>query len=228
MRILLVALMTLLPMLAQAQSFRVPGAPQPWYLSISAIYQDSLSAGGNGGTATNAPDTSSLNVSSELGFGLNFGYNFNEHFALGLDIEYIRPDYKATLAPEDPADDPIFIDHELTQWNWRIKGTWNLTEGPFVPYVDFGYGWTNVDSNVIDGPPITGCWWDPWWGYVCDNFYSTFSSTETSWGGAVGLRYDLSMEGFLRLSWNRWELESGGNSSDLTLESIRLEYGWTF
>jgi opacity protein-like surface antigen len=228
MRVLFIALITLLPMLAQAQSFRVPGTPQPWYLSISAIYQDSLSAGGEGGAATAVPDTSSLSVSSELGFGLNFGYNFNEHFALGLDIEYIRPDYKATLVPEDPLDDPVFIDHELTQWNWRLKGTWNLTEGPLVPYVDFGYGWTNVDSNVIDGPPITGCWWDPWWGYVCENFYSTFSSTETSWGGAVGLRYDLSMEGFLRLSWNRWELDSGGNSSDLTLESIRLEYGWTF
>ena len=102
------------------------------------------------------------------------------------------------------------------------------TEGPLVPYVDFGYGWTNVDSNVVEGDPIVGCWWDPWWGYVCQDFYRTFSSTETSWGGAVGLRYDLPMEGFLKLSWNRWELDSGGNSSDLTLESFRLEYGWTF
>ena len=99
---------------------------------------------------------------------------------------------------------------------------------PLVPYVDFGYGWTNVDSNVVEGDPIVGCWWDPWWGYVCQDFYRTFSSTETSWGGAVGLRYDLPMEGFLKLSWNRWELDSGGNSSDLTLESFRLEYGWTF
>ena len=46
MRILFIALMTLLPMLAQAQSFRAPGAPQPWYLSVSAIYQDGLSVGG--------------------------------------------------------------------------------------------------------------------------------------------------------------------------------------
>ncbi len=228
MRILVIAVMTLLPMLAQAQSFRAPGASQPWYLSVSAVYQDSLSAGGEGGSETNAPDSSSLRVSSELGLGVNFGYNFNEHFGLGLDIEYLRPDYKATLAPEDPNDSPVDIDHELTQWNFRLKGTWNFSEGPLVPFVDFGYGWTNVDSNVIDGPPITGCWWDPWWGYVCSNFYSTFSSTETSWGGAVGLRYDLPMEGFLRLSWNRWELDSGGNSDDLTLESIRLEYAWTF
>ena len=228
MRILLVVIISLLPLLAQAQSFRAPGAAQPWYLSVSAIYQDSLSAGGQGGPESPTPDASSLRVSSELGLGVNFGYNFSEHLALGLDIEYLRPDYKATLVPEDPNDSATVIDHRLTQWNWRLKGTWNLTEGPLVPYVDFGYGWTNVDSNVVDGPPITGCWWDPWWGWVCSDFYSTFSSTETSWGGAVGLRYDLPMEGFLRLSWNRWELESGGNSQDLTLESYRLEYGWTF
>ena len=228
MRVFFIALVTMLPLLAQAQSFRVPGGSEPWYLSIAAVYQDSLAVGGQGGSESAAPDSSSLRVSSELGFGLNFGYNFNKNFALGLDIEWLRPDYKATLAPEDPNGSPIVIDHRLTQWNWRLKGTWNFTEGPLVPYVDFGYGWTNVDSNVVEGEPIVGCWWDPWWGYVCQDFYRTFSSTETSWGGAVGLRYDLPMEGFLRLSWNRWELDSGGNSQDLTLESYRLEYGWTF
>lgn len=228
MRVIVIAVLALLPALASAQSFRVPGTSQPWYLSISAIYQDSLSVGGEGGPESTVPDTSSLSVSSELGLGVNFGYNFNKYLAVGLDIEYLRPDYKATLVPEDPNDSATVIDHRLTQWNWRLKGTWNLTEGPLAPYVDFGYGWTNVDSNVADGDPITGCWWDPWWGYICQDFYRTFSSTETSWGGAVGLRYDLPMEGFLKLSWNRWELESGGNSDDLTLESFRLEYGWTF
>ena len=228
MRVIIIAVLAFLPALTSAQSFRVPGTPQPWYLSISAIYQDSLSVGGEGGPETAVPDTSSLDVKSELGFGLNFGYNFNKYLAIGLDIEWLQPDYKATLVPEDPNDNPVLIDHELTQWNWRLKGTWNFTEGPFVPYVDLGYAWTNIDSNVADGPPLTGCWWDPWWGYVCSNFYQTISSTESGWGGAVGVRYDLPMEGFLRLSWNRWELESGGNSDDLTLESFRLEYGWTF
>ena len=228
MRKLFALLALVLPMVASAQSFRAPGASEPWYLSIAAIYQDGLTAGGKGGPESPTPDSSSLRVSSELGYGLNFGYNFNKNLALGLDIEYLRPDYKATLVPEDPNDSTVVIDHRLTQWNWRLKGTWNFTEGPLVPYVDFGYGWTNVDSNVVEGDPIVGCWWDPWWGYICSDFYNTFSTTETSWGGAVGLRYDLTGGGFLKFSWNRWELESGGNSSDLTLESIRLEYGWTF
>ncbi len=222
MRVLVIFLFALAPALSMAQS------AQSWDFSIGAIYQDSLSVGGEGGPETPTPDTSSLSVKSELGFTANFTYNFNEHFAVGLDIDYLKPDYTAILVSEDPADPDVQIDHSLTQWNGRLKGTFNFTEGPLVPYVDFGYGWTNIDSNVADGPPVTGCWWHPYWGYICESFYSTFSSTETSWGGAVGLRYNLRNESFLKFSWNRWELESGGNSDDLALESYRLEYGWSF
>lgn len=219
MRVLVIFLFALAPALSSAQS---------WDFSLAAIYQDSLSVGGEGGPETPTPDTSSLDVKSEVGFGGNITYNFNKHLALGLDIDYISPDYKLVLVSETPAEPDVFIDHKFSQWNYRLKGTWNFTEGPLVPYVDFGYGWTNIDSNVADGPPVTGCWWHPWWGYICESFYDTFSSTETSWGGAVGLRYNLRNQSFFKLSWNRWELDSGGNSDDLTLESYRLEYGWSF
>ena len=219
MRALAILLFALGPALASAQS---------WDFSLAAIYQDSLSVGGEGGPETPTPDSSSLDVDSELGWGGNITYNFNKHFALGLDIDYLSPDYELKLVSDTPTEPDVFIDHNFTQWNFRLKGTWNFTEGPLIPYVDFGYAWTDIDSNVADGPPVTGCWWHPWWGYICQNYWSTFSSTETSWGGAVGLRYNLRNQAFLKFSWNRWELDSGGNSSDLTLESLRLEYGWSF
>ena len=229
MRTLLVALLALLPALASAQSFGTSASAQrTWDFSLGLIYQDSLSAGGSGGSQTATPDTSSLKVDSEIGFGMNIGYNFTDHLALGLDIDYVNPDYSATVVPEDPNEDPVNINHELTQWNFRLKGTYSFTDGPLVPYVDLGYAWTNIDSNVADGPPITGCWWHPWWGYICQNYWNTFSSTESGWGGGVGLRYHMVGDSFLKLSWNRWELASGGNSDDFTLESFRLEYGWRF
>jgi len=219
MRALIILLFALGPALASAQS---------WDFSLAAIYQDSLSVGGEGGPQTPTPDTSSLNVKSELGWGGNVTYNFNSHLALGLDIDYLSPDYEAVIVSENPADPDVFIDHKFTQWNYRLKGTWNFTEGPLVPFVDLGYAWTNIDSNVADGPPVTGCWWHPWWGYICSNYYDTFSSTEEGWGGGVGLRYNLRNQAFLKLSYNRWELRSGGNTDDLTLEAARLEYGWSF
>ena len=152
MRVLAILILTLGPALASAQS---------WDFSLAAIYQDGLSVGGEGGPQSPTPDTSSLSVKSELGWGGNITYNFNKHLALGLDIDYISPDYTAVLVSEDPMDPAVVVDHRLTQWNYRLKGTWNFSEGPLVPFVDLGYAWTNVDSNVADGPPVTGCWWHP-------------------------------------------------------------------
>lgn len=219
MRTSIICLFILAPALSFAQS---------WDVSIAALYQDSLSVGGTGGSESATPDTSSFSMKSELGFGFNITYNFNPHLALGLDLDYLKPDYTAILVPEDVNEQPVQIDHNLTQFNTRIKGTYSFIDGPFTPYIDIGYGWTNVDSNVADGPPVTGCWWHPWWGYICNNYYSTFSTTESSWGGAVGLRYNIRGGSFLKLSWNRWEFDSGSNSEDLTLEAARLEYGWNF
>lgn len=227
MRIFIISLFILAPALSVAQSGS-SNRGQNWDFSIAVIYQDSLSVGGNGGSESPVPDTSTLDVDSDVGYGVNFTYNFNSKFALGVDLDFIKPNYTAVMVPENPLEQPIRIDHYMSQFNGRIKGTCNMIDGPFTPFVDFGYGWTNVDSNVADGPPSTGCYWHPWLGYVCNNYYSTFSTTETSWGGAVGLRYELRNSSYLKLSYNRWDLNSGGNTDNLALESARLEYGWTF
>ena len=155
MRILLIAFISLMPLLSSAQSW----SSSPWDFSVGLIYQDSLSVGGEGGPETATPDTSSLRVDSEIGLGFNVSYSFSEYLSVGLDVDWIEPDYELVLVSDAPGNPDVRVDHELTQWNWRLKGTWNFTEGPLVPFVDFGFGWTNVDSNVANGPPITGCWW---------------------------------------------------------------------
>jgi opacity protein-like surface antigen len=120
------------------------------------------------------------------------------------------------------------VSHRLSQFNGRIIGTFNMMDGPLVPYIDAGFGWTYVDSNVADGPPTTGCWWHPWWGYICSNFWNTYSSTETSYGVGLGLRYEIRGGSFIKGSYNYWKLNSGGASDDFDLGSFRVEYGWNF
>ena len=191
---------------------------QSWDFSLGAIYQNGNNSSGEGG--------SSLDVRNTWGLGFNFTYHFNDHFALGADLDFLRPGFNAVMVSENDPDDVIRIDHTASQFNGRFKATWNITKGPLVPYVEAGFGWTYIDSNVADGPPTTGCWWHPWWGYICSNFYSTFSSTETTYGGALGLRYELRGNSFLKLSYNHWELDAGTTSP--TIQSARLDYGWRF
>jgi opacity protein-like surface antigen len=104
---------------------------------------------------------------------------------------------------------------------------WNFTDGPFTPYVQAGIGWTNIDSNVADGPPTTGCWWDPWWGYVCRSSYSTYDDTNFSYGAGVGLRYEFGygQRTFVKASYN---IQIIDDRADPEYDIWRLEIGRIF
>ncbi len=217
MRKLAIAILVIaLPCISSAQGSRA----NSWDVSVSAIFQDSKSISGDGG--------SFLDVDSDIGIGINFAYNLNSKLSFGVDFEFLQPDYKATLVDGIGGLDDIVIDHEISQFNSRFKGTFNLMEGPFTPFLEAGLGWSYFDSNVQDGPPQTGCWWHPWYGYICENFYDTYDDTLFSYGVGVGLRYELNGGTFLKASYNYWELDGMDQAEDSALESARVEFGWSF
>lgn len=219
--IIIATLLLAAPALTMAQQFgRTPGRGQSWEFSVGGIYQSGDSSNSTGG--------SSLEVDSEIGLAFNVGYNFTNKLSLNADFDFLRPDFTAIIANENDPTDTRRIDHSMSQFNGRIKGTWNMLDGPFTPYAEIGFGWTYVDSNVASGPPVTGCWWHPWWGYICSNFYNTFSGTNTSYGGALGLRYEFPGQSFLKASYSLWELDTGSDTADPRLDSFKVEYGWRF
>ncbi len=214
--LLIVIFLAALPGLAFAQGNRA-GA---WEWSVAALYQDSAGSGADGG--------SNLKLDSEFGLGINLGYNFTNKLYLGADLEWLRPDFSATIISDEIIPQARTINHTMSQFNGRIKGTLTFLEGPLSPFVEAGIGWSYFDSNVADGPPITGCWWHPWWGYICENFYSTFHSTEFSYGGALGLRYVMRGGMTLKLSVNQYWIDIGKAGGDPELNAARLEVGWAF
>jgi opacity protein-like surface antigen len=192
-----------------------------WEWSFAALYQDSKKMSSANG--------SSLNIDGEVGFGFNVGYNWTDHFTIGVDLDFLRPDYQAVLV-DDMVNPPALttINHELSQFNGRIKATYNFGSGPLRPFVEGGFGWSYFDSNVADGPPIVGCWWHPWWGYICDGFYNTFSDTIFSYGVGLGVKYQFVGDSFLKLSYNAWQLDGVAAAGDEGITGFRLEYGWNF
>ena len=211
-------LLMIIPFVSNAQAINRAGS---WEWSVAGTFQQSKNVGSAGG--------STLDVDSATGIGFSFGYNFSNKLTLGFDLDYLRPDYLAVLIDDTvmPAATTT-INHEFTQFNTRIKGTFNLIDAPFTPFIEAGIGWTFIDSNVADGPPVTGCWWHPYWGYICDNFYSTFTETSFSYGVGVGLRYELRGGTFLKASYNGWEMDGVGVSDDPIISAARLEFGWSF
>ena len=186
-------------------------------LIVSDISSEELSADMGSGIA----------IDDDTGFGLSVAYNINNRFAVGADFIWSSPKYTAVLIPDDPFPIPEVINHKMDLFTYTFTGTWNLLEGPFTPYLEANYGWTNIDSNIADQPPITGCWWT-WYGYVCDTFYSTYSKTRNSYGAAAGLRWDSGNGWTLKASYGFLEIDTSKATEKANMDVIRVDLAWLF
>jgi opacity protein-like surface antigen len=197
---------------------------QNWDISVGVLYMGSESIGGGGPPGQ---QSSSLEIDDDWGLAFNFGYNFTNHWALSFDLSFLTPRYTATLVPEDPAASPESFSQNMDMFSGLVRGTYNFLSGPVTPFVDLSAGFTYLDSNVADRPPTTGCWWDPWWGYICSTYVSTYTDTRFNYGGGLGVRWDINSEVFFRATYSVMKLDIG-NSSDPLFDIGRLEIGWMF
>jgi len=167
---------------------------------------------------------SSVDIDSVVGAGFDLTYNFDQHLALGFNFIWSRPDYEATFNSDE--DGLVSVDHRMDLYTGQFNGTWNLLDGPFTPYVQAGIGWNYADSNVSKGAPVTGCYWDPWWGYVCRRYGRSYNETELAYNFGVGLRFEFGNGMFIKGGVNRLEVD--GSDFDPTLTSASIALGWIF
>jgi hypothetical protein len=103
----------------------------------------------------------------------------------------------------------------------QFLGQFNVLENTVTPFVRGSLGFTWVDTNIPAGPGF--CWWDPWWGYICDQ--PTVEDTSFSYGAAAGVRADINerffIEGSYQILW--LDLDRGDTPS---LDGWRLNIGW--
>jgi opacity protein-like surface antigen len=219
MRTLPLVLLLSLPGIAAAQSADRTGVWEAGFKLMDTSHEQL--SGENG---------SSLDVEGELAWGFFGAYHVNEHFSFGGEITWSDPDYLAEF-PLDllpgGGNTVVQVDAELDIWSTDFKAVFNLLDRSFTPYAEVGYGWTVVDSNIQDGPADTGCWWDPWWGYMCASFYDTYESTITSLSYAVGLRWDLSDSSVLKAAYGIREFDLD-RAEDLEQEVFTVDFAWKF
>jgi len=169
---------------------------------------------------------SSISTSDDAGFGLGFGYNIDEHWLASFEFQYNQLEYKAHIAS---ADIPPKLSADLTGTAEvsRIGGSiaYNLFPGPLTPYALATLGWSWVDSNIPTGPPQTGCWWHPWYGYICSTWQSTASSNAFTYGLGVGVRWDVGHSFFMRFGYEYDWIDFSHASSTPGFSLLRLQFG---
>lgn len=216
--VLSVALIVILAAVTTAANAQSPRAGQV-ELTAGVAYSFSDSVEGRSG--------SSIDLSSRTGIRVGVEYFSSSKLSLGFDATWLRPSYSADLVPDDGSE-IVTVSHRASIFTGQFTGTYYFLEGPVMPFVEAGLGWTYFDSNVSDGPPIVGCWWDPLWGYVCSDFYSTYNSTNFSYGAGVGLRWNLGPDMAINAGYRWLEIEADGLRNKPTLESALIEFVYSY
>ncbi len=173
-----------------------------------------------------------INEHSSVGFG--FAYNLNAHIELGATFASSNSNYVGTRIidndPEDPdnPNGPQKFTSNMYTSSIDFNFTYNLLSTPFTPYITANIGSTYIDSGVPTGDIISGCWWDPWWGwYVCGPTALTYTTTELNYGAGVGLRYDFNRKLYIKggVAKNYIDLNSS-NTPDFT--TYQFIFGFMF
>ena len=118
------------------------------------------------------------------------------------------------------------IENTASKYSHQFNVTYNFSDKAFLPFVQAGVGWTKLNSNIITGQPQTGCWWDPWWGYICFSDWKTHTASKLSYNLGLGVRWDINNVVFTKAAYRKefLNLDSGLLSFDMLI----LEMGLMF
>ncbi len=201
---------------------RTPYRPRKerYEITLQPRYIASKSIGFEGG--------SKIDLDPTLGFGVGFGYNFTNNIALHLDGSWSESDYKAKIATYNgSASGTTTADGTLGFGTIAANLSYYFLDGPLTPFVMGGIGWTWVDSNIPSGPPDQYCWYDPWYGDVCQEYQHTYTANYFSYNLGLGARWDMTSAFFLRGSVV-WQWIDLGRTGTTDFMGGRMDLGYMF
>jgi hypothetical protein len=166
-----------------------------------------------------------INARSSLGFG--FGYNLDSNIELSVVFAASSANYTGTRIIDDGSDTPEKFTSNLYTSTINFGFTYNILKAPFTPYISANLGSTYIDSGIPTGNIVTGCWWDPWYGYICTPSAQTYTSTNFTYGASAGLRYDFNGKAYIKggVGKNYIDINSS-NTPDFT--TYQFSFGFMF
>jgi len=169
---------------------------RPWLTRIGVNYQPTTDIDFDGG--------SRVEFNSSTGFLVGFGYDFSDHLQAGANFTYDERGYEGELAGDEPGE-TFSVRGNLKSMGVMFDLNYYFMTGRFTPFITTGVGWNFVDTDLPTSPPQVGCWWDPWYGYICQGFQDTKSVDGFAYQAGAGLLYrvnpSVSLSGSYRMNW---------------------------
>ena len=205
-----------LALLAGATAANAQSREGRWEFTLGVPYQ-------LGGTTTYDGGTK-VKTNSDFGFGMTVGYNTTENIDWSFGFKWAGIGYDADVVKDTGGTSHISGTYDA----WGLSGNllYHFGQGALTPFIGAGIGYTWIDTNVPNGIPSTGCWWDPWYGYICSTYYPTKTVDSFSYQAMLGVRYAFNPSTFLRLSYaSQWMDQPKGTPR---FDVFGLEIGWMF
>jgi len=171
-----------------------------WDFTLQTRYIGSVEITGDGGASAKLED--------DLGWGFGFGYNVNERFNIGFFTSWRYTNYNAKRGVDGIAVDSLKYSGSLETATIGLSGDWNILPRKFTPYVSGSIGYTLVDTN-IPTDAYSGCWYDPWYGYVCGTAVDTYTADAASYSLGAGVRLELSKAVFFKVGYEHDWIDFG-------------------
>lgn len=202
---------------AHAQLMRPSERTGYWDFTVQTRYSAAKDFDGRGG--------SKLELEDDLGWGFGVGYNLNERLEIGGFFSWRTIDYTATIADAVTPTSTTQYSGWLDTGNFAASAIFNLLPKAFTPYVQGTVGWAMVDTNIPAGIS-TGCWWDPWWGYICDTYATTYGEDGVAYSLGGGVSLQPSEIFFIRVGYDRmWiDMDDASDNADL----FRVDVGFLY
>jgi opacity protein-like surface antigen len=215
-RLSILAATLALSTMAHAQYANHGSSGQGWEGGFDVVYQNATTLDFDGG--------SKVNTNTDWGLALTFGYRFSTHLEVLFGLDWADVDYRANFVLQTGGITQATGSYQA--FTPRINVQYTLLDRPISPFAMAGIGYTFVDTNIPNGRPSTGCWWDPWYGYVCTTVQSTKTVDGFAYQAGLGVRWDVSDTSSFRLFWERNWADLGHGSP--SIDQIRLGYTYRY
>jgi len=197
-----------------------------WEFRIGPVFTESKNVGFNGG--------SNANIDSTTGVKIGTGWYVSPHLAIGMNFSWAQSSFSGNVcntsiacSSSNPASVHIENGHvDFSTLNF--DATYTFLEGPIKPLVVAGLGWQWLNTNIASAPPQTGCWWDPWWGYVCSTWQPTHGSSSFTYQVGGGLQANFSRTFAMNLDYRYTWFQLSNASGTPAIGTVELMFVWRF
>ena len=191
-------------------------SPGDWEFRIGPVWQESKNVTFNGG--------SNADINRTTGVKIGTGVYVTPQLAIGGNFAWSSTSFNGTV--KGNLGTSSIENGEIYNDVLNFDAIYTILDGPIKPYGVAGLGWNWIDTNIANGPPQTGCWWDPWWGYVCSGYQPTKSSSGFTWQVGAGVQFNFSRAFAVDLDYRYTWIDLQHANGTPGLGTIQLMFVW--